>query len=101
MKVKKAEAQFTPGPWAVGEDYGKLTIYGAVPENDKFPVVAQWLYNCNAAMPKSVKENAALISAAPELLNACQMAVNEMPGNEQGQKIASMLRAAIAKAEGK
>jgi len=96
MKVKKAEAQFTPGPWYSEMNVQGKTIVWAF-DNPGAPRIAV----AAAYQQGKMAHNAALIAAAPELLNACQMAVNEMPGNEQGQKIASMLRAAIAKAEGK
>ena len=66
--------KYTPGPWAIGEDYGRLTIYGAETDG-KFPKVAEWVYNCNLSKPKTLDANAALIAAAPDLLEAARNTV--------------------------
>jgi len=99
--MKNEKAKHTPGPWETRHTpaCAKEGYYKIIARLNTQDVIGRWPAHTNP--DDSDKANAALIAAAPELMNACQMAVNEMPGNEQGQKIASMLRAAIAKAEGK
>jgi len=100
--MKNEKAKHTPGPWVIyAGNEGKPVIHSPEYEKNAGGGIIGIAVLQTVGEESQRQANAALIAAAPELMNACQMAVNEMPGNEQGQKIASMLRAAIAKAEGK
>lgn len=94
-------SKHTPGPWKHGE-------YKA--EGISLPPFAQRIYmlgNSAAWVTGEDKEsNARLIAAAPELLHACELALNAMCIGAKADEVMLMacelLRAAIAKAtEGK
>ena len=87
----------TPGPWAVTDD--KLGVFSANMPLYQNKVIA----NCGAVARERAENeaNARLIAAAPDLLAACQAAIEEqsigMYGAISNECIAK-LRAAIAKA---
>lgn len=89
-------AQHTPGPWTFeAGDHGK----------DGFEVYSQHLAmrarvtgaNGDVAVRRA---NARLIAAAPELLHACEQAVEWLEGWASADPYIGVLRAAIAKATG-
>ncbi len=92
----------TPGPWIVDSD----SLIGR--ESPNYPgvigfAVARALYEEDDS---PVEANARLISAAPELLAACEAAYGWATGEDAdgidvlAEVIAPMLHAAIAKAKG-
>lgn len=87
----------TPGPWkAYKEKLGQIEIIGPFPEN--YPVAAICVDN------DTDRANARLIAAAPDLLEACYVALEGlMPYTEAGETNPLVLKvcAAIEKAEGK
>ena len=77
----------TPGPWTVQDGLGLETIIGA---------------DGKAVTNPHRKCDARLIAAAPELLEACKMAFDNLkPAYSSDHLVIRTLRAAIAKAEGK
>lgn len=96
-------SKHTPGPWEWGSVNGMvdnyINVYAAnSAKGDK--LVAQ----CHA---KRARADAALISAAPDLLEACRAALDIAEGLDEfhdgdvGADARRLLAAAIAKAEGK
>lgn len=90
-----SKAQFTPGPWRVSE-FEKGT-------NSKLRLIMgadDWSI---AHVGKRTREenavNAHLIAAAPDLYNACQLALNAFENNWAIDW--NVLRSALSKAEGK
>ena len=85
--MKKGE--HTPGPWKYGPaDDGYLYVYDA----DGHAI-------CQIGMADGVFANARLITAAPDLLAACEWSLSMMAGGRPEEDIAH-LRAAIKKARG-
>jgi len=92
------KSKYTIGPWIVCGDGKTIRAYKHIMEN----------YRRNIAMagkldnPDEMAGNAALISAAPDLLAACEAVAALMDG--QGRRnlpeVAGMARAAIKKARG-
>jgi len=119
----------TPGPWEVGGPFPRLTVIYCEDQGQGFPDPEPPMYGCIADLGTRDPEttdpddeslaNARLIAAAPELLEACRIALEDairvrdflasasalvpnlepLPANEElpGMKL---LRVAIAKAEG-
>ena len=82
------ETKHTPGPWSVGD-----SIDGATVHNESELMVA---FCRNLAFDLGeCAANARLIAAAPELLEACQLALDS---DDRGVK--DVLRTALAKARG-
>ena len=80
----------TPGHWRLGTRNGERAIYG--PKGEEIAVFTGMLFNDEELA------NARLIEAAPELLSACieaEVLLKEYPVIER------MVKAAIAKAEGR
>lgn len=103
MSGTKEQGKHTPGPWREGEGgmLSRLNVWAGaayqIAQVKRFPaadVVRQIRADAEA------EANARLIAAAPELLEACNQAVwqYEKLGESKGMK---MMRAAIAKAEGR
>lgn len=94
---------FTPGPWIWGDDYRGL--YGAGPDNDVLSYASyegMWV-----AYGHRRSQNARLIAAAPELLEALKglhddvmdyITLNKLGGENNHWLV--IARAAIAKATG-
>lgn len=80
----------TPGPWRMGQE-GNLRVYG--PDNTSSAGLIAETFN---------RENARLIAAAPELLEACKAALAEAEERDEdlGANCWPELKAAIEKAEG-
>jgi hypothetical protein len=99
-----AKTTYTPGPWEVKEKRGYIEIRETVsPDHDLVATV-------DAVPPgiaRDIRENARLISAAPELLEAGRKAVELMETSSDerdGFKWVETIRAlhsAISKAEGR
>lgn len=108
MKPHLETGSHTPGPWEVGPMNGKPSVIYA--DDYDAPVIAQmaeWIPDA----AKQQEANARLIAAAPELLEALQMAVEcnvfDYHGGDAAQgricdkcKAADAASAAIAKATG-
>lgn len=75
----------TPGPWSVEKD---INDYSVVAGNARVAGYA------SAA-------DACLIAAAPDLLKACKAAFVALPMSKHNEETNAMLKAAIAKAEGR
>lgn len=93
-----SESKTTPGPWeAVGESDGRICILG----------IGDYEYPIASVYPNDSKDaDAALIAAAPDLLEACVRMLDswtltcEKAPYQQREAIAA-IRAALAKARGR
>ncbi len=85
-------SNYTPGPWKINRSLGFIA-------NDERRTVVCWI-PAPASSPL-VEEDARLIAAAPELLEACRAALelSEIE-NSLTSKVENLLRAAVTKAEG-
>ncbi len=89
--------QHTPGPWTVGTKHGLMDAYWVDSPSTLKPAIATRI------------EDARLIAAAPELLEALITALPYLeaaeadPGYKKGavSNVTATIRAAIAKAEGR
>lgn len=93
----------TVGPWVSAEvDYGHMVRISSSPSNDVRFIVADVVVPDNARRGRSERprflDDVAIMTAAPELLEACKAARALTP---DGTYTASVLDAAIAKAEGR
>lgn len=92
------QPRHTPGPWAI--DAGFLEAQGHAP-------LFQLFGTCDCGEPigqitgtqEEAEANARLIAAAPQLLEACQLALSEAVADDQDEWYANM-RKAIAAATG-
>jgi hypothetical protein len=85
----------TPGPWKAEYRETSLAVYQRTRSGAKtgHPI---------CVVSRKDKANADLIAAAPDLLNACKVALPLLERFVQGAESAhDLLRAAIAKAEGR
>lgn len=89
--------KFTQGPWKVSDSYKSYQI----------PIIAADNYPCGTANGETYEEanaNAALIAAAPDLLDALEQSLMALIGyqhqNEITKAAQNSARAAIAKARG-
>jgi len=92
-------AEYTKGEWTVKKaPINHLVVVDAdiMGETDN-GVVAE-TYSCFTGTSKA---NAQLISASPDLYEACEMALNEAPWNPLGEDGRQILKQATAKVEGK
>lgn len=107
MTDTTANQGHTPGPWMVGTRLdGDNTIKVGVPINED-----KTLHTVAYIAPRPSYEkgnpqlsNARLIAAAPELLEACRAMLSPFEDEEESILLADaldLLKAAIAKAEGK
>jgi len=102
-----SEAKFTPGPWRVIEKrrkFKRIDTYDwdwKIVGSDGAMVFdcSHVAYEGGGYPPESA--NLALILAAPDLLAACEAALEALHGVEGFAEIRQTLRAAIAKAEPK
>lgn len=90
-----SEQKYTPGPWSIdGPSMGFASLYNA---DGKF-VFALAAPTAEDRIPKrEVEANAALIAAAPELLEAC-IAMRDHYGQDEFVKACDKMEAAIRKA---
>ena len=113
--------EHTPGPWVVGGPWPKISICQPEADGDPWNFIT-WMWDDWAVeAPDEVKANATLIAAAPELLEACEAALeyldhadisyangNTHNGIDEGEHYGGIahcslikeLRAAIKKAKG-
>lgn len=97
----------TPGPWSIGEinDYWTDSISIVEPDGAAIACTTRgggFAYEAPDALAGErapALPNARLIAAAPELLDACKAALNDRMFKDWPE-IATLLMAAIAKAEG-
>ena len=88
-----------PGPWTIGveRDDGSKTITGLGAYIATLCTHAGWA-------DESIEGNAHLISAAPELLGACKVVLEEIGAPEPWKDLSpeawAIVRAAVNKAEG-
>jgi len=87
-------SEYTKGPWTVNKEFG---MQGMIDANEH-PVAA----TCGYASPKGREANANLIAAAPDLFEALEAIVNDLPINRDwlNPDYENMAYAAIAKAKG-
>jgi hypothetical protein len=101
MKTTSEPTKHTPGPWEVGSKLndGNLGVLDAGPETQCF---VAFVPPNHIRGTQHQEANARLISAAPELLQACKDAANWLARSvrKDDQECAEDLRAAITKAEG-
>lgn len=101
------KAKHTPGPWTK-TGAGKYFSVSTIPKEQALGIVKTYDRNVvcviNECDEKEMKANAALISAAPDLLEALQSMEMAMIGythqNDITRNALSKARAAIAKATG-
>ncbi len=86
----------TPGPWTASHEGTSIVLSSLGP----IAIVATGTIALGAYSSDKIRSNAALISAAPDLLAACEVALNDRMYKEWPD-VADILTAAIAKAEGK
>jgi len=105
-----SETRFTPGPWEVDATvalgaYGVWTGYATHPGHDGagYPSEVCSVFRGNESDfdQETRNANAALISAAPELLAQLKIAVNILFGAGSTADSLASMRAVIAKAEGR
>ena len=89
-------SKHTPGPWVVYEFVDGYDI--RAPESECYVVTASDPEAVWGAVGR--EEDACLIAAAPELLEALESLVQRVGGDEWFAEWAGMARAAIAKAKG-
>lgn len=96
----KKGAKHTPGPWVLSEDHVSA-IYGAPVDGRSYGVVAK---TSEYIDPRDSQEaNARLISAAPELLEVCKIALDALGCDRLWQdrlEAQRAIRAAMRKATG-
>ncbi len=84
-------SKHTPGPWTIRESATHITVVGANNET---------IFHDDKRCP-SVPEDARLVAAAPELLEALKLAAKINPyGSVENAAARDAARAAIAKAVG-
>jgi hypothetical protein len=88
----------TPGPWVVNDLYADTEIRG--PHNSGVMICVMSPWGIAADQPCPQRANARLIAAAPELLEACQLARDWLGGWASADPYIGRLEAAIAKATG-
>ena len=87
-------SKHTPGPWTAYESLGCMMVANSKGEFIEYPL--------NGPPTGEQLATAALIAAAPELLEACRVALLHINGNcDPFATATNTLIAAIAKAEGK
>lgn len=97
------ETKFTPGPWHFGylDRNGQRVIMAG--HSGGTEIATCW-HHCVESIEKEMEQNAKLISAAPDLLDAAKRALNYIENTEGELGITlnsgDMLRASIAKATG-
>ena len=93
----------TPGPWVVGGPWPAVNVCYIEEEDHWESIVERWDYRDGEA-PDEVKANAHLIAAAPELLEACRLALRYIEEEgftpEDEEAIRVLLSAVIRKAKG-
>ena len=107
--MKNEKAKHTPGPWRIQDEYD-----GTIPIDGWSERAEEWVEICRVSLDmldtKERAANAPLISACPDLLAACESALNrlmnmsEPTGNQdRGRRSSaiSTLATAIDKAYGK
>lgn len=89
---------YTPGPWRVYAEHD--VAYGEIGECHTVHLILSHHPLC--VVTEESKANAALISAAPDLLRACKQLLSlSLPVDVSGQRMVDEAVAAVAKAEGK
>ena len=96
-------SKHTLGPWKVRKHWSDSGCYEVYPTRGKSPRIGQWAAIAEivdgASKGESVRANALLIAAAPDLLTALQALLSDV-GDANSMLGARMARAAIAKATG-
>lgn len=90
--MENTKAQHTPGPWKYEQPTKTIR---SMPGNYWLATMDSWDGAADHAA------NAALIAAAPELLEMLKKCIEELPGNSFAQAIKTQAEIIIAKAEGK
>lgn len=103
--IVNAKTQHTPGPWEVWHRRPRHEFSGGLPEitgKGGTPVIADIRWNI--VNERDGEANAALIAAAPELLEALTGLLDACPASCEDSRLITAQRqaeATIAKAEGK
>lgn len=96
--MTETKKTFTPGPWPAPEKTGdgkRILIEKYGPNNDNWNRLSVEV-DSDDCDSDTAMANALLITAAPDLLEACKEALDAIDGNYA--EVGQMLRAAIAKA---
>jgi hypothetical protein len=98
-----SNAKHTPGPWSVGWNIEANLYQIDAPDGDSgdtAPIADVWAHN---ALESECKANAALIAAAPDLLEALNAVMDSYQRGQMAieHKVFNKMRVAIARAEGK
>lgn len=100
---REGMSKHTPGPWKVtGSASGGISVDAKDPaDNRGFELCEVWGVDCDRDALKDgrAKANANLIAAAPDLLEACEMAVIDAVADDMDPWFAK-IKAAIARAKG-
>ena len=95
------ETKHTPGPWRVVNYQDKNDVPRVVSDKGGIAVLCINRYLGEAGPSKQEQINAALIAAAPELLNALKLVANEFnSGDYRDSWLHKQVLSAIAKATG-
>jgi hypothetical protein len=94
----------TPGPWKIEPCFnaGEKIAYAIESDGGENPpaYIADVMISAHYPKEEVATANARLIAAAPELLEACKMAILSCDDPEYFEKWSMKMRAAIAKATG-
>lgn len=88
----------TPGPWKVSKEHRASRVVAFIPQPTAslFILVAH-----DGDCFGGAHEDATLISAAPDLLAACEVSLGELRDLWDDHPVKKQIRAAIARAKGK
>lgn len=93
LAEEKGVIMHSPGPWVIKPDYGKENVYRLWDENGNY---------CDDTSPEAMDANAALFSAAPEMLDVLKDAIHDgrLQTFEDRERFRKAALVAIAKAKG-
>jgi len=92
-------SKHTPGPWVVGFGGTEGDGYATITSGFRGRAIAE-MTTSDEIQEHEMNNNASLIAAAPELLEACKWALKECGAEAKEIGLFDVLGAAIAKAEG-
>ena len=94
-------SKHTPGPWVVGISCeNRIHCVDAFDNGELFEVCEVWGIDLDKIESEESRANARLISAAPDLLDACEKALLWMQSTSSFAAAEMILAEAISKAKG-